>query len=78
MPRTLSRPQPLELQDLSNMDRIKSLFRAGPEYEPLSDDAVRDDESTQEGSDDGAPEAPFSWVEYVIFLLLGIAMLWAW
>jgi hypothetical protein len=23
-------------------------------------------------------EIPFSWVEYAIFVLLGVAMLWAW
>lgn len=64
------------------MDRIKSLFGSRPEYEPLQSGAERDDESTQDGAEggteDGATAAPFSWLEYAIFLLLGIAMLWAW
>ncbi|KAK3357374.1 nucleoside transporter-domain-containing protein [Lasiosphaeria hispida] len=63
------------------MDRIKSIFTAPKaategEYEPLHD-AFTDDSGTLEGSvyDD---EAPFSWVEYFIFALIGVAMLWAW
>jgi equilibrative nucleoside transporter 1/2/3 len=50
------------------------------EYERLTDD---NDTGTLEGStysvDDGeAEEVPFSWVEYTIFALLGVAMLWSW
>ncbi|KAL2024444.1 hypothetical protein VTK56DRAFT_8255 [Thermocarpiscus australiensis] len=59
------------------MDRIRSLFvpaKAKPdEYEPLADDESSPrEESTYE------EEAPFSWVEYSIFALVGVAMLWAW
>jgi equilibrative nucleoside transporter 1/2/3 len=79
MPTTSHQSQAtFELQDLSNMDRIRSLFRPRPDYEPLQNDAERDDESVQDDVDDTASESPFSWVEYAIFLLLGIAMLWAW
>lgn len=67
-----------ELHELSNMDRIKSIFHSRPDYEPLQTDAERDDESAHDDSVDTASNPPFSWVEYTIFLMLGIAMLWAW
>jgi solute carrier family 29 (equilibrative nucleoside transporter), member 1/2/3 len=35
----------------------------------------QDSDTEQDKKDDGEP---FSWFEYSIFLLLGIAMLWAW
>ncbi|KIW72891.1 hypothetical protein PV04_01052 [Phialophora macrospora] len=69
-----------ELQHLSgNM----GLFRSRQEYQPVRGDvdadAERDDESARDGSEtETMVEAPFSWLEYMIFLLLGIAMLWAW
>lgn len=59
------------------MDRLRSLFRKTEvdeqEYRPLYEEAVAlgpeiDDEN----------ESPFSWLEYGIFVVLGIAMLWAW
>lgn len=59
------------------MDRIKAFFAPpkarADEYAPLADD----DSGTLEGStyEEGAP---FSWVEYCIFALIGVAMLWAW
>jgi solute carrier family 29 (equilibrative nucleoside transporter), member 1/2/3 len=43
-------------------------------YTPVGDTEDGEDEtltSIQEG-------VPFSWLEYLIFLLLGVAMLWAW
>jgi len=67
-----------ELQALSNMDRIKNLFRGRPSYEPIHDGTHRDDEDAHDGSEYGEAGPPFSWVEYSIFLLLGVAMLWAW
>ena len=78
-----STSQPLqatfELQDMSTMDKIKSMFRPKPDYEPLQNDIERDDDaSLQDDGDEVATGSPFSWVEYGIFLLLGIAMLWAW
>ena len=74
------------------MDRLKSiLYRRGgskddrdadpDEYAPLRDP---DDDASDEGdiSDDGelldAAEVPFSWLEYAIFGMIGVAMLWAW
>jgi solute carrier family 29 (equilibrative nucleoside transporter), member 1/2/3 len=71
--------QSLELQSLPNMDRVKRLFRPQQPYEPIQDDAHDDGESTAAGSDvDEVQEQHFSWVEYFIFLLLGVSMLWAW
>lgn len=70
--------QAFELQQLSNMDRIRGLFRAQPDYEPLQNDTERDDESVESESPDAAVTPTFSWVNYSIFFLLGIAMLWAW
>ncbi|KAH0840902.1 hypothetical protein FOPE_06584 [Fonsecaea pedrosoi] len=68
-------PPSFELPQLSNM----GLFRSRQEYQPIRGDAERDDESIQDGSDeDVGIQTPFSWVEYAIFLLLGVAMLWAW
>jgi equilibrative nucleoside transporter 1/2/3 len=74
------------------MDRLKGmLYRrrgtkddrdADPdEYAPLRDP---DDDASDGGyiSDDGelldATEVPFSWLEYTIFAMIGVAMLWAW
>jgi solute carrier family 29 (equilibrative nucleoside transporter), member 1/2/3 len=57
------------------------------EYAPLrdpGDDASSDggDVSDSDGDGDGelfdATEAPFSWIEYTIFAMIGVAMLWAW
>ena len=70
---------PLPFYSLSgdNMDRIKAFFAppkaSAEEYEPLADD----DSGTLEGSiyEEGTP---FSWIEYSIFALIGVAMLWAW
>ncbi|KAK6073644.1 nucleoside transporter family [Seiridium cupressi] len=60
------------------MDRIRSFFQkpeTEQEYAPLTDEA-----QTLEGNTPRAEEhdVPFSWVEYGIFALLGVAMLWAW
>ncbi|KAG8165810.1 hypothetical protein KVR01_004362 [Diaporthe batatas] len=74
------------------MDRLKGmLYRRGEakdgrdadpdEYAPLRDPG---DDASETGyiSDDGelldATEVPFSWVEYAIFAMVGVAMLWAW
>ncbi|KLU83960.1 nucleoside transporter [Magnaporthiopsis poae ATCC 64411] len=70
------------------MDRLRRLFsrggkspsRDGQAYEPLPDDGEgsapflrRDTDDEHDGHD-----IPFSWVEYSIFTMLGVAMLWAW
>lgn len=59
------------------MDRIRRLFRDEPfetSYEPLEGGSERPDgERIEHGT-----EAKFSWADYSVFLLLGVAMLWAW
>jgi len=67
------------------MDRIKGIFSAKKpevadprEYEPLTEEP-----HLLEGSTDGEGEifesdVPFSWIEYSIFAVIGVAMLWAW
>lgn len=67
-----------------NMERIRGIFSStnkddrDAEYEPLraSGDDDRQDEVPVEAH--GMGEAPFSWFEYTIFALVGVAMLWAW
>lgn len=56
------------------------------EYEPLHvsrDDAIEAGDLAHDDDGDGnvlnkTAETPFSWFEYTIFALLGVAMLWAW
>ena len=65
------------------MERVRRARRRQPastsisEYEPLTND---EEATALEGSTqlDGQHELPFSWFEYSIFALLGVAMLWAW
>jgi equilibrative nucleoside transporter 1/2/3 len=60
------------------MDRIRSLFvkpAEEQEYEPVGDDTEDGDDETLTSLHEGVP---FSWLEYMVFLLLGVAMLWAW
>lgn len=47
------------------------------EYEPLTG---TEEATPLQGSTvlEGQHELPFSWIEYGIFALLGVAMLWAW
>lgn len=55
------------------MDKIRKALKrrrnSSPSYEPLGDG--------QDGTS-AAPQAGFSWLEYGIFFLLGVSMLWAW
>jgi equilibrative nucleoside transporter 1/2/3 len=63
------------------MDRVRALF-GGPkpaqQYEPLGDDEDDNVQRTVIARPSPAPENPFSLLEYSVFLLLGVAMLWAW
>ena len=75
----------LELRSLPAMDRLKNVFRpSSPAYANLDfhedeDHDAEDMEADTEGSGgDQDPERAFSSLEYSIFLLLGMAMLWAW
>ena len=66
----------------TTVDRLKALFRqARPtqEYERIEEDP--NDEDVRRPVlivPDKLGEEPFSWWEYSIFVLLGVAMLWAW
>jgi hypothetical protein len=57
------------------MERIRKVFsQSAPAYEPLGGGSVdADGERIEHHKEDG-----FSWLDYSIFLLLGVAMLWAW
>ncbi|KAF2015520.1 nucleoside transporter family [Aaosphaeria arxii CBS 175.79] len=58
------------------MERIRKIFERRISYEPL--------EGGSEGPNGEQIEHPkqhagaFSWIDYSVFLLLGVAMLWAW
>lgn len=69
------------------MDALINRLRAtlqksdeGQEYEqlvPQEDEELRGNDITlQEAL--ALEDTPFSWIEYGVFLLLGVAMLWAW
>lgn len=60
------------------MDRIRSFFQKREpeqEYAPLTEDSQFLENTRSNEQDHGVP---FSWMEYGIFALLGVAMLWAW
>ncbi|KAK5797974.1 hypothetical protein VI817_004265 [Penicillium citrinum] len=57
------------------MDYLRRLVSERPEYEPVEDSPQDDAGSTEERQ---PPWARFSRLEYAVFLLLGVAMLWAW
>ncbi|KAK8138872.1 nucleoside transporter [Apiospora sp. TS-2023a] len=59
------------------MDRIRSFFKTREdeqEYAPLTEES----QFLEESRDSEEHAVPFSWIEYGIFVWLGIAMLWAW
>lgn len=45
------------------------------EYEPLQPEIEEGDDDTLTSTPE---DVPFSWLEYFVFMLLGVAMLWAW
>ena len=70
-----------KLLDWCEMDRLKNMLRSHQQYEPLQDGAegYHHDENDEDSELQDADHAqPFSWVEYTVFLWLGVAMLWAW
>lgn len=47
------------------------------EYEPIGySNSTLADENVCVSEDEH--DVPFSWLEYAVFMLLGVAMLWAW
>jgi len=59
------------------MDKARQLLRRRPSYEPIVED---NDEATAIDTGNGKrhQDRPFSNIDYWIFLLLGVSMLWAW
>ncbi|KUJ07153.1 uncharacterized protein LY89DRAFT_369252 [Mollisia scopiformis] len=75
------------------VDRMRAIFAKDneQEYAPIHsgsesvDSLIRRPVLSIDDEDDGvgagqvaAPASPFSWIEYFVFMLLGVAMLWAW
>jgi equilibrative nucleoside transporter 1/2/3 len=71
------------------MDNLRQRWRQDQAYEPLPDstddaedishgDITEDAPTASQILEAPTPTHPFSWLEYLIFLLLGISMLWAW
>lgn len=58
------------------MDRIRRLLAEPTAYERLEESA--EDGASETEHDQQQSWAPFSRLEYGIFMLLGVAMLWAW
>ncbi|KAG9523400.1 nucleoside transporter family, partial [Aureobasidium melanogenum] len=56
------------------MERIRKMWQQEQDYEPIEGDSVGEEQERQELRE----STSFSWTEYSIFLLLGVAMLWAW
>ncbi|KAI5868052.1 nucleoside transporter-domain-containing protein [Durotheca rogersii] len=62
------------------MDRLRSVFQnranVREEYQPLNEEPPSVEPTSPDRRE--THDAPFSWIEYGIFALLGVAMLWAW
>jgi len=59
------------------MERIRRIFEnqlGDVSYEPLEGGSERPDGERIEHS----KQDDFSWIDYSVFVLLGVAMLWAW
>jgi equilibrative nucleoside transporter 1/2/3 len=56
------------------MDRLRKLWNSEQPYEPIEDGSTEGDDQEQHTS----KPPTFSYINYSIFLLLGISMLWAW
>ena len=72
---------PVELHELIETNRLELLMDPPPDYHQVGEYGDGDDEvAPVDGSEPGHQrrDTPFSMVEYWIFLLLGVAMLWAW
>jgi equilibrative nucleoside transporter 1/2/3 len=58
------------------MDRVQRLFMDRGAYEPLDDSAEVD--ASEDGHDQERAPPRFSRLEYSVFFLLGVSMLWVW
>lgn len=65
-----------------NPDEYEPLRTSRDEFVEAGDTLESEGEGEGEGDREaetyGAVEVPFSWLEYTIFALVGVAMLWAW
>lgn len=73
----------IELRETLIMDRGRSHQVDSESYEPLLRDEGRENgqsagHSSEEVLDNDSSRNPFAWTEYAVFLLLGVAILWAW
>jgi hypothetical protein len=66
--------------DEAKMDRFMSMFRRQKvdeeQYARLPGDERQETDDAHGSVED--TETPMSWLEYSIFALIGVAMLWAW
>ncbi|TIA52445.1 hypothetical protein D6C83_04483, partial [Aureobasidium pullulans] len=69
-----SEVEPYNANTDSNMERVRQLWQQEQDYEPIEGGSVEEEQQRQELRESSS----FSWAEYSIFLLLGVAMLWAW
>ena len=61
------------------MDRVKKYLSRRQSYEQIDRiGGVQDTDGTHYEVENDKAEQPFSWLEYSVFLLQGVAMLWAW
>ena len=60
------------------MDRLWSLISKKSEEQEYAPLRVDVDDNDAEIRISVRHEPPISWLEYSVFLLLGVAMLWAW
>lgn len=56
------------------MERVRKIWQQEQEYEPIEGGSADEEQQRQELRE----STSFSWTEYLIFMLLGVAMLWAW
>jgi len=56
------------------MERVRKIWQQEQEYEPIEGGSADEEQERQELRESSS----FSWTEYMIFMLLGVAMLWAW
>jgi len=56
------------------MDKARRLLQRPQTYDAIREDNIDEDEADTKHRS----EVPYTWIDYSIFLLIGIAMLWAW
>jgi equilibrative nucleoside transporter 1/2/3 len=59
------------------MDKARRLLQRKPSYEPIAEASDRT-RGTEDDFRKPQKEVSYSWIDYSIFVILGIAMLWAW